>query len=474
MIKKVKLFIDRYHLLAADDIVVAACSGGADSLALVHILCELRSSYAIRLIVAHVDHMIRGQEAAADSDFVAEFCRQRGLSCFRTKIDVPAFVEGSGRSTEDAARMLRYRYLRQVAAEAGGAKIATGHHLDDQAETVLLHLLRGAGADGLKGMQPYSEGVIRPLLGVTREEVEDYCRRQGLSPRLDSTNLQTDYLRNSIRLELFPYLEERYNPAIKASLCRTAAIIGDEHAYIRLAAQGVWQQVVKQGESPDSLLLDKPAFVRQHVALQRELFRMVVEKKQGHLRGISFYHVEKMIEMMLYGRVGSECLLPGGLLVRKTYAGLEIGAKPCKQSSCVWDNVPEILLEVPGVTVVAELGCIVHARFIKATVTDKNLESVVLDADQITPPLMIRTRLPGDRFTPAGMKNGSKKIKDFFIDAKVAREKRSRIPIVCDAEGILWVCGFRQAERARVTHHTQKFLQLTVERREEKDGTDNG
>lgn len=472
MIKKVKLFIDQYHLLTSNDIVVAACSGGADSLALVHILCELRSSYAIRVVVAHVDHMIRGQEAAADSDFVAEFCRQRGLLCYRTKMDVPAFVQASGRSTEEAARMLRYRYLRQVAAEAGGAKIATGHHLDDQAETVLLHLLRGAGADGLKGMQPYSEEVIRPLLGVTREEIEDYCRRQELSPRLDSTNLQTDYLRNSVRLELLPYLEKRYNPAVKASLCRTAAIIGDEHAYIRLTAQEVWQRVVKQGESPDSLLLAKPAFAKQHVALQRELFRMVVEKKQGHLRGITFYHVEKMIEMILYGRVGSESRLPGGLLVRKTYAGLEIGAKPCKQASSVWDDVPEFLLEVPGVTTVAALGCSVHARFLKAAITEKDLESVILDADQIIPPLIVRTRLPGDRFTPAGM-NGSKKIKDFFIDAKVARSMRSRIPIVCDAEGILWVCGFRQAERGRVTEHTQKFLQLTVERREEKDGADN-
>lgn len=467
MIKKVKQYIESHSLLRSGDTVLLACSGGPDSLALLHILQSLRSTYGIELVAAHVDHMIRGAESAADAQFVADFCRQRDIRCYCTALDVPASAAGSGHSLEETARFLRYRYLREVAEEVGAAAIATGHHRDDQAETVLIHLLRGAGSDGLAGMLPAGNGIIRPLLAVTRSEIEAYCREHRLPARLDSTNGQTDYLRNSIRLELLPWLEERYNPAIKESLCRTAAIIGEEHAFVRAAAEQVWGETV-QTES-DMFVLDGQKFARLSCALQREVLRLTIEKKQGNLRGISFYHVEKMIEMILTGQVGACLPLPGCLWAKRTYTGLVIGALPQPAKPEIPAPV-DIRLHVPGRTVATELGCIVHARLLQASTGEHSPQTAVFDADKLVLPLGIRTRLPGDRFVPLGMR-GSKKLKDFFIDAKVERQQRDQVPIIYDAAGILWVCGFRQSERGKIDGNTRNLLQLTIEKQGEKDDT---
>lgn len=276
MFDKIKEWINNYTMVGPDSRILAACSGGPDSLALVHILHRLKVEIGFGLAVAHVNHMFR-PEAAKEAEFVAAFSHQLGLKCLVTAIDVPAYSKTSKTSPEEAGRFLRYRYLRQVAAEWGGAQIATGHHKDDQVETVLLNFLRGAGSAGLRGMQPVNGDIIRPLLAVSRFEIEAYCREQGLQPCYDSSNFTPDYRRNRIRLELLPALEKNYNPSVREAIWRLASLAGDEYRYISREAAKRWDAVVVEGET---LTIDSQALTTLPKALQRELIRQVIEKKR--------------------------------------------------------------------------------------------------------------------------------------------------------------------------------------------------
>lgn len=457
MLEKVRAWIEKYKLLEQGDRVVVACSGGPDSLALLHILLAFRLQYNMNVVVAHVDHMFRGEESAREADFVADFCARRELACYRKAIDVPRLIKDTGMSGEEAGRKVRYQYLRQIARELGGAKIATGHHRDDQAETVLMNILRGAGSAGLRGMQPRNGDIIRPLLSVSRVDILAYCEAEKLEPKFDSSNFETNYLRNRIRIQLLPQLEGQYNRAVKDSLCRTAAIVGDEHDFIRQTAEHVWEQVVREEQQGLVLLAEQMQFI--HIAVRREIIRMVIEKKQGSLKGISFYHVETLIEMLFHGRVGGSLQLPGGLTIRKTYDGLYVGeiSFTIPDKAGYWEQE----LTVPGITEINALGITVAAEL---TAVGKRPEPniAVFDAEALALPIFVRTRCIGDRFAPLGF-TGHKKVKDFFIDEKVAKERRDFVPIVCDAAGsIIWVGGYRQSQHGRSTDKTKTFLVLTI------------
>jgi tRNA(Ile)-lysidine synthase len=465
MLTKVKRLIDNHHMLSAGDKVIAACSGGPDSLALVHILMRLRSEYDFCIFVAHVDHMLRGGESAEDARFVAKFCKENGLHCYQAAVNVPAFMRESGLCAEEAARNLRYQFLYEAAKEAGCAKIATGHHQDDQAETVLLHLLRGAGSGGIRGMRPVNGAIIRPLLAVTRNEINDYCSQHRLCVRHDSTNSTTEYLRNRIRLQLLPLLETTYNPEIKSALLRTACIVGEENDFIRGEAGKLWDSAAVCDRDKIRLFIEPVK--NSHVAVQREIFRLAIEKKQGNLRGISFDHVEKLIQMLQRGRVGALFVLPGGTVVRRGYREMLIGENPAGMSeSPSGIHPPGYLLNIPGTTWVPELAIEIAAQISHAPQVNSKT-AAMFDWEQVQFPLYVRTRTVGDRFWPNGL-DGSKKLKEFFIDSKIPQEIRDTIPLVCDREGILWVAGYRHSGRARVTGGTQRILVLHINKQEAK------
>ena len=459
MLTKVKEWIDARNLLVEGDRVLVACSGGPDSLALLYVLCHLQSDYHFYLAAAHVDHMFRGRESAEDAAFVRKTCTQLGIKCYQTAINVPEYIKKTGRSTEDAARILRYAFLRQTARSEGLNKIATGHNRDDQAETVLLNLLRGAGGAGLAGMQAVTKDIIRPLLNTTRQEIEEYCKVNHLKPRFDSTNAHTDYTRNRIRLELLPILQE-YNANIKDALYRTAMLVGDEHDFIR-------QYVLKLTHSGvvferDGITtFDCKRLQQEHPAVQRELLRTIIEKKRGDLKGITFWHVEQLVKMLLHRTVGSKLVLPGGLVAKKGYGTLELGSAVFTASSSVTIPNPGIAIAIPGTTTIPELGIRVIAKVWETKPFNVDSCSAVFDLDTLQLPVYVRTRLAGDRFCPCGMQ-GHKKLKDFFIDVKILQEKRDNVPIFTDKLDIIWVGRYRRAQHGKVSTSTKQFLQLTI------------
>lgn len=459
MLDIVKGWINSHDLIKPGSRILAACSGGPDSLALVHMLNSLKEEYSFSLAVAHVNHMFR-PEAGEEAEYVAAFSASLGLACYVTSIDVAAYAAANKLSSQQAARLLRYQYLRSVADKLGGAQIATGHHRDDQVETVLINLLRGAGSGGLRGMQPENGGIIRPLLAVSRQDVETYCSEQGLQPRYDSSNFKTHYLRNRVRLKLLPTLEADYNPAIRDALWRLSELAGDEHEYLSQEAAKLWTSVT---EASDRLIINSKALAGLHKALQREFIRQVIEKKRGVLTGISYTHVENLLTMALNGTVGSVLTLPGGLTARKTYTGLELssGVDGVKQTSFIREFEPTEVM-VPGVTAVD--GFQIMAEIIAGSPSPLGRNTACFDLEQLKLPLVVRSRRPGDRFRPAGL-GGSKKLKEFFIDNKIPQAQRDSILLIADQQEIIWVVGYRQSEHGRINDSTKKKLQLSITNR---------
>lgn len=460
MLRKVDAFCLEHHLFEYGDTILIACSGGPDSLALLHVFLALKEKYTLHLHVAHLDHMFRGEASKADAVFVQQFCEVCALPCTVHTVDVPDYARKRAMSDEAAAREVRYAFLRDVAAgidgKGGQVHIATAHHADDQAETVLLHLFRGAGSEGLAAICPAEAGIIRPFLGITRAEIEAYCEKKGLLPRHDATNDIPNYMRNKLRLQLLPQLRREYNPAITQALCRSAVLAGAEHDFIHKAAQALWPEIVRKKK--DRLLILRAPFIILHTALQREILRLAVERVAGNLKNISFLHMEELNALVRQGGVGKGIDLPGGIRGYCSYEGIELVQKKLLPSGKDFS----VVLCVPGKTGIPVLGIEVIAELLTKTEKLENHANCILcDRAKLKGPFVVRCRRDGDRFDCG---NGTKKIKDFFIDAKIERNQRNRIPLFCDVQGIFWIGGCRQTALGKVTEKTTRFLRLTIQR----------
>lgn len=459
IINKVRDFIIAHQLIQSGEHVLAACSGGPDSLALVDILRKIRPEFGFQLAVAHVDHMFRGKASAADAQFVRDYCLRHGLTCFSTAINVPQYLLEQGGSSQNTSRKLRYEYLREVAQTWGNAKIATGHHRDDQAETILLHLFRGSGGAGLSGMHAQADRIIRPLLSLTRQEIEEYCQQHALEPRQDLSNLSPNYLRNKIRLHIIPQLEVAVGSSVREPLCRVGQILADEQDFLNESVQAIWPNLTR--ETPDATCVYTEPLSKLHIALKRLIFRLLIEKKQGNLTGITFQHVEKLIEMADSWPVGSKFDLPGGWRAEREYDAIQVR----RRAACsVWQGIapPGVQLLIPGETVVRELGIRVRTTVQSCLPQHDDSATAVFDLAALQQPLFVRSRQPGDRFSPCGMQ-GEKKLKDYFIDKKVPRGLRDQVPVFSDSSGIIfWLGGLRGSRQAQTTAATTEYLVLQI------------
>ncbi|HUU62609.1 MAG TPA: tRNA lysidine(34) synthetase TilS [Dehalococcoidia bacterium] len=444
--------------------VLVGVSGGPDSVCLLHILDQLKDSLGVRLHVAHLNHMLRGIESDADASYVKELSDTLGIPATFEKRDVEAYHREHSLSLEAAAREVRYDFFSRAAESIGAGCIALGHTQDDQVETILMNLVRGTGLMGLRGMGTIrklrSPGggilvVVRPLLDVARRETEEYCRVHKLSPRSDLSNYSLEYTRNRIRYELVPLLR-KYNKNIGNALIRTARSAADELSFIEKQVFQVWDRVVR--EQPNGLLLDSKALLSLHPALQRHLLRQVVDQILGDLTDIESVHIEKMMEA-LSKPAGKRLSLPRGLV-------FHVGYQTCLVTRGSVDICPlpalegENRLNVPGDTELP--GWLVRASI---TQPGSKAEGFVacLDLDAAGSNLVVRGRKAGDRFQPLGM-GEPKRLQDFMVDAKIPRMWRDHVPLVCSPEGIVWVVGWRIAERVRVIDSTKKVLWLKFER----------
>lgn len=463
--ERIYQFIATHQLLAKGDVVLVAVSGGPDSIALLHILHSIRERLGISLHVAHLDHMFRGPDSREDAQYVVQFCANLQIPCTAERIDVSSYAKEHHLSNQVAAREVRYKFLNSVAEKYQAQKIALGHHADDQAETVLLNLMRGTGIGGLAGIAPLRDDrYIRPLLAVRRKEIEQYCLTQGLSYRTDNSNTKTVYLRNKIRLELLPYLEEHYNPEIVPSLGRLAELSREENHFIEGQAARTFAQLANFNGS-DMIELNLLEFNSQPLALRRRLVRLVWQKLTGTAKDLSYQHVQSVLDQC--EKTGTGVVeLPAGLRCKIAYGkiifALNEQSKDTKQSLDICYS-----LSVPGALPVPELGIKIQTRVYNRSQLREDANALpanqaVFDFTKATDQLFVRTRQPGDRFTPQGA-GGTVKLKKFLIDQKVPREKRASIPLICSGDKIIWVSGLRIGEYWKVTAQTETILHITIQ-----------
>lgn len=448
MIDRVRTYISRHQLLQPGDRVAVGVSGGADSVALLRILLELRSELGLVLSVAHFHHGIRGAEADADQQFVHELAGRFELEFNLGKGDAPAYAHIRKSGLESAARELRLRWFAELVTQERLAKIATAHSLDDQAETVLMRLLRGAGTRGLAGIFPEHKDkrLVRPLLSITRREIEEYLKAIGQPWREDSSNRDLSHRRNRVRHQLLPLLERDFNPAVRRTLAGVAEVSREESEYWNREVASVLPRVLRAGEPSRSgrnfsgaaahtLALDLAAFRGLPLALRRQVLHAI-----GEQMGISleFSHVERLTELIETEAGGKRLVLPGGLRVVRSFRELRFTPEEGNDA-----HEYEYSLLVPGEVAVPELGLIIRARLVKGEASC-GLKAL-LDRSLLAGKLVVRNWRAGDRFFPAYTK-APKKLKELLQAdrgiGKFSPEDRKNWPVVESAGQIVWVRGF--------------------------------
>ncbi len=452
------LLPDKLHwlLFASSDRVLVAVSGGPDSLCLLHVLWAERKVRGLAAVeAAHLDHGLRGEESAAEAAWVSGWCAERGIPCHVGLADVAALAAERKISKQEAARAARYAFLATVAAESGADKIATAHTQDDQVETVLMNILRGTGMDGLRGIPARRGAYVRPLLDISRAEIEDYCVVHGLEPRRDPSNLSPDnYTRNRVRLELLPMLARDYNPQIGPALLRLSEIAGRDLDYLKVQAGAALAEATRERDV-FRFVLDRPTLAGLHPALLRHVLRGAILSLRGTAEGISHEHIERTCRAVAAATPNAFALdLPHPLCTLRV-AGETLTLALANVSASLADVA--VSLPVPGKATMTGTGWVVSAAF------DFLPGSVMLDADAVSPDaLTLRNWRQGDRIDPLGMGGRRKKLSDIFSDAKVPRTLRRRVPLVTDARGIVWVVGHCIADRAKVTPETRVRLFLAA------------
>ncbi len=463
--------------LSHDEPVLIGVSGGADSLALLVGLEKL----GYTLVVAHLDHALR-TESAEDADFVKALAEAHGLTYVSARVDVTQYVEDQGQSLEEAAREARYKFLFDQARLFHAQAVAVGHHADDQVETVLMHLLRGAGLPGLSGMAyrrnlacwDLNIPLVRPLLGIWREEIEAFVTDAGLTPREDATNRDQTYFRNRLRHALIPELAT-YNPKIREVLWRMSSVLEEEDRFMEALAEDAWAACFIAA-SASRVQLSRRNFLELSTALQRRVLRRAIGQLRSALRDIGF---EAIARGLAFAKEPSESgeidfvarlnlAVIGDQLIVKTWdASLPDWGKPLLTSENQvagldpknsvglrhgWRVEAEVLAEVPEhpLTALGEMGP----------------NEAWLDADRLQLPLTVRARAEGERWQPLGMPDHTQSLQDFFINEKVPAHLREVWPLVCSGGEVVWIVGLRPSEAFKVGEGTQRIMCLRVNREE--------
>ncbi len=478
MLTAVQNTITAYHLLPSEGWLVVGVSGGPDSVCLLHLLKRLCASDGpfprVSLHVAHLEHGIRGEESRADAAFVADLAQQWSLPYTVESVDVPALARKERLSLEDAARRARYQFLRCVAAAVGAARIAVAHHAGDQVETLVMHWLRGSGLAGLAGMRPREGDIIRPLLEISREDILRYCQAHALPFREDSSNLDKRFLRNRLRQELLPVLEQ-YNANLRETLLRNAAVLAEEDTYIEAQIDACWSEVIGV-EGARRLEGDVAAYRRLPLALRRRLIRRLGQRVSSGEVSLELRHVAAVDDLLLQ-QAGSGMLhLPGGLRLYRASDRFVVGhaaeQKHQQKHQEGW-HLPgknEVSLPVPGEAQLPGTPWLVRAQVLERDRTpppgyergDAGRRWGYLDFDAVQKhgALSLRARRSGDRFRPLGMPVEAK-LQDVLVNAKIARAERDILPLVCGADGmILWVAGYQVADPVKLTTSTSRVLVL--------------
>jgi tRNA(Ile)-lysidine synthase len=465
------------HYFPTNGLIVVGVSGGPDSLCMLDVMHIATQ----KIKVAHFNHQLR-PESGIETEFVSNLAARMDLPFTCGQADVRAYSQDHKLSIEESARILRYRFLFEQARMDGAVAVAVGHTADDQVETILMHFLRGAGLDGLKGMTrltylPEFDQEIpltRPILHLWRHETEAYCRGHNLQPQYDSSNNDVSYFRNRLRLSLIPELE-KYNPRFKMAVLRMAEALAGDQIILNEAIENSWKKSVLEAEA-NYIVFSTPAMKKFQPGLRRNLFRRAMAMLLPNLRNLDFNTLERASNFVgaennqnQASQISQRADLIEGLSLYREGKNIILTTRPADQLPSRWPQIEEACeLSLNG-QVQLKNHFVLRASLLQAGNTQPNVQDNTdpniawLDADLTGDKLTVRTRQAGDAFSPLGMEQKTVKLQDFFVNIKLPRRARRGWPLVCAGEHIAWVPGFRLAHPFRVTSTTKRILKITLQ-----------
>ncbi len=462
---RIENYIKTKQMLSKGDRVLVSVSGGPDSVALLSVLIQVSEKWSLNLNVMHFNHGLRGKESEEDEVFVTRLCHELGIPCCVKKLNLkPSTSLTQPSSLQELARNRRYEILTRMALEIGAKKIAVGHTADDQAETLIMWIVRGAGSLGLSGIPPVRDPyVIRPLLETSRSEILGYLQRRELEYRTDSSNNKPMYWRNQVRQEVMPILK-RYNPNVTKTIARQADIVREEEAYLSQLAHQALEQV-QEVKTSNGLTLNRDRLVNLPLAMQRRVLRMAIREVSGTTQMSSFDTIEAVLKQVVKGRSGvwgrlqDVCITREYELIRFSCSQMSMPAPQSINQMYQFVAIPsQVVWPLTGQTMNVSTSLSSEQNVLK----DLNRNRAIFDADAFSPSLVLRNWKAGDYFYPFGMDGKRKKLQDFFSDVKVARSQRSKVPLLVAPEGIIWVGGYRTDHRFRVTEATRTVLMVDL------------
>lgn len=453
---KVLSTINKHNLIQKGDKIVLGLSGGPDSVCLLHVLNRLKKDFNIEIYAAHLNHQIRGIEAQKDALYVSKLCEDMGIIFFVKSINVPKYCENEGLSLEEGARKLRYEMFYEIKDKIKANKIAIGHNLNDQAETVMMRIMRGTGLKGLKGIDYIRDNcIIRPILDVKRNEIEEYCEAYNLNPRIDKTNLENIYTRNKIRLDLLPYMKDNFNSNVIESIVRMSNSLKSDNDYIEKEAEAKFREVSNIKEK-GFVEINLDDFVCLHDAIKVRVLRNSIKHILGDTNFVDQRHIEDIMSLEDNSKVNKMLTLPRNIFVyRKKDSIILTNEEIVNEEIEFYYNVPS-----NGFIKIKELKQIIETQVMsidryKSMKLDNSSKG--FDFNKVKGGIVIRSRRQGDKIKLA---MGSKKVKDLFIDLKIPREERCKIPIITDGEGIICVGDYKISENYKIDESTKEVLKI--------------
>ena len=457
--EKVLSTINKYNLIENGDKIVLGLSGGPDSVCLLHILYRLKEKLDIEVYAAHLNHQIRGIEAQKDALYITQLCENLGVTSFVKSIDVPKYCKENGLSVEEGARKLRYEMFEEIKQKTKSNKIAIGHNLNDQAETILMRIMRGTGLQGLRGIEYIRDNnIIRPILDIDRKDIEAYCEKYELNPRIDHTNLETIYTRNKIRLELIPYMKDNFNPNVIESIVRMSNSLKTDSDYIQGESEIKFKEVSNLQE--DACEIDIQKYSKLHDAIKVRVLRKGIKHILGDTNFVDQKHIEDIMQLEDNKKIDKMITLPRGIFAyRRKNTILLINKEIVNETIEFCYNLPSNgFIKVKELNLVLETQTMNIDRY-KSMKLDK--KSKGFDFDKVKGGIVVRSRKEGDKIK---LSAGSKKIKDLFIDLKIPREERCNVPIIVDEQGILCVGDYKNSENYKIDNSTKEVLKITFKK----------
>ncbi|MFZ2098187.1 MAG: tRNA lysidine(34) synthetase TilS [Anaerolineales bacterium] len=474
MLDNIVMILEKTCEIQKDDLLLVGVSGGPDSLFLLHVLHAL----GYQLIAAHVNHGLR-PEANEEALLVKHFASDMGVEYITRKVDILSFSNRQSLSVEEAARIMRYRYLFEQAKVTGATAVVVGHTADDQVETILMHILRGSGLSGLRGMDyrsapnPWSDHIplIRPLLSTQRDDILNYLAEHNLSPVSDRSNLDTTFFRNRLRHELLPMLE-KYNPHIRDILLRQAQISREDYTFLQQIVSKVWKQnLVRHG--PGYLAFHLDGFMEQSLSIQRYFLRKAIDDHLPGLRDVGLDCIERGVDFLCRGKASGQVDLMAGLRIVKEGDLFWVASWQADLPGLDFPAIKtgdQLALKIPSVVSLAN-GWKLHSveaayphEVIKYHFEQTDPFQAWIDVYELELPLIVRCRKPGERFQPVGMDGHSLKVSDLMINLKIPKRARNTWPLICSGEDIIWVPGYRVSEQACIKPGSRKIVQLILSR----------